>query len=75
MLRKIARKALVWIANRIGCAVIDIAEWSVTLGKAQEINEKADKVAAYAEELVQENQNLRTAYDALLEEMEELRNG
>lgn len=75
MCRKIVRKALVWAANRIGCAVIDIAEWSVIWGKAREINEKADKVAAYAEELVQENRNLRTSYDALLEEMEELRNG
>ena len=75
MLRKIAIRALDRVANRIGCAVLDIAEWYVIWGKAQEINEKADKVAAYAEELIQENQNLRTAYDALLEEMEELRNG
>ena len=75
MCRKIVGKALVWAANRIGCAVIDIAEWSVIWGKAQLINEKADKVAAYAEELVQENKNLRTSYDALLEEVEELRNG
>lgn len=74
MLRKIVRKALIWIANRIGCAVLDIAEWSAIWGKAQEINEKADKVAAYAEGLVLENKNLRTSYDALLEEMEELRN-
>lgn len=74
MCRKIVRKALVWAANRIGCAVIDVAEWSVIWGKAQEINEKADKVAAYAEGLVLENKNLRTSYDALLEEMEELCN-
>lgn len=75
MLEKIVRKSLVWIANRIGCAVVDTAEWSVIWGNAQLINEKAEKVAAYAEELLEENRQLRAAYDALLEEMEGLNNG
>ena len=72
------RRIVEWLAYRMGCRLITNAELvkqAVLVRNAQEINEKADKVAAYAEELVQENRNLRTAYDALLEEMEELRNG
>lgn len=72
MLRKIVRKSLVWIANRVGCAVLDTVERSVIWGKTQEINGKAEKVAAYAEELLEENKQLRAAYDALLEEMAQL---
>lgn len=72
------RKIVEWLAFRMGCRVIanaELVKQAMLVSGAQRINEKAEKVAAYAEELLEENKQLRAAYDALLEEMAELTEG
>ena len=60
------------------CQVIDLAEGITGENKRlrAEIEQLKENVAVIAvEEVKAENNQLRAAYDALLEEMEELRNG
>lgn len=78
MLEKIVLKIAGWLLRFTSdwtiCAESTYEKLCYIAQNAQKINEKAGKVAACAEELLTENKQLRAAYDALLEEMEELRN-
>lgn len=74
MLVKLAKK----IAERLGWMLVPIEEWTLWAIRAEQawtVGERAQEVTRSAERLVEENKQLRAAYDALLEEFEELAHG
>lgn len=74
MLVKLAKK----IAERLGWMLVPTEEWkrwAIRAEQAQAVRKHAQEVAYSAELLAKENEQLRIAYDALLEEFEELAHG